>query len=48
MKVAIHRVSIINMQLDTNLPSIYYNLTLTYHNPNEVMRVSEILAQKSL
>lgn len=34
-------------QLDTNLPSIHPDLTLTYHNPNEVMRLSAILTQKS-
>lgn len=41
-------VSTFPKQLDTNLPSIHYNLTLTYHNPNGVMRLSENFLQKSL
>lgn len=33
-------------QLDTNLPLIHSNLALTYHNPNEAMRLTEIFPKK--
>lgn len=35
-------------QLDINLSSIHFGLTLTYYNPNEVMRGSGILTKKGL
>lgn len=35
-------------QLDINLLLTHSNLALTYHNPNEAMRVSENFSQKNL